>query len=303
MFLVKLLAGDVKVMDRNTSSSMEEVCKNLLTPPHNEKTKSLYDTVMGTVDDEYNSKVYVVYENGRAYPEYLVRYYLGNRDPERSPFVSLEEARLHEKTKKENPDEHESTPSSTPSTVSMNGGDTEADAVEAQNASVTVSHVTNSPVAAVRDQQHLQHLQHQLPPPPLHQTPAPPLHQTPAPPQRQPPPQQQQLHQTPAPPPPQQQLHQPPAPPGRQRQPPPPQQQQQQQDAIILWEFHGNDGWISYDDLAQVEIEGAYQRNRTAKITIQGFPFRYELDLGKELQTNLDHPAHTSRKIRRNAIH
>jgi hypothetical protein len=34
----------------------------------------------------------VVYENGRAYPEYLVRYYKGPRDPERTPYESLEDA-------------------------------------------------------------------------------------------------------------------------------------------------------------------------------------------------------------------
>jgi hypothetical protein len=34
----------------------------------------------------------VVYENGRAYPEYLVRYYKGPRDPERTPYESLKDA-------------------------------------------------------------------------------------------------------------------------------------------------------------------------------------------------------------------
>ena len=37
------------------------------------------------------SKVWVVYENGRACPEYLVRYYRGRRDPERTPFASVHE--------------------------------------------------------------------------------------------------------------------------------------------------------------------------------------------------------------------
>ncbi len=32
-------------------------------------------------------------ENGRAYPEYLVRYYVGDRDRKRSPYASVEEAR------------------------------------------------------------------------------------------------------------------------------------------------------------------------------------------------------------------
>lgn len=34
----------------------------------------------------------MVYENGRAYPEYLVRYYKGPRDPERTPYETLEDA-------------------------------------------------------------------------------------------------------------------------------------------------------------------------------------------------------------------
>jgi hypothetical protein len=34
-------------------------------------TRSRYDTVTG---ETQGSKVYIVYENGRAYPEYLVRY-------------------------------------------------------------------------------------------------------------------------------------------------------------------------------------------------------------------------------------
>jgi hypothetical protein len=34
----------------------------------------------------------VVYENGRAYPQYLVRYYVGPRDPVRTPYATREEA-------------------------------------------------------------------------------------------------------------------------------------------------------------------------------------------------------------------
>lgn len=36
--------------------------------------------------------MFIVYENGRAYPRYRVRYYRGERDPERTPFASREEA-------------------------------------------------------------------------------------------------------------------------------------------------------------------------------------------------------------------
>jgi hypothetical protein len=31
-------------------------------------------------------------ENGRAYPDYLVRYYRGERDPSRTPYVTKHEA-------------------------------------------------------------------------------------------------------------------------------------------------------------------------------------------------------------------
>lgn len=36
--------------------------------------------------------MFIVYENGRAYPRYRVRYYRGERDPERTPFASREDA-------------------------------------------------------------------------------------------------------------------------------------------------------------------------------------------------------------------
>lgn len=38
------------------------------------------------------SKVWVVYENGRAYPMYLVKYYTGARDPTRTPYATRREA-------------------------------------------------------------------------------------------------------------------------------------------------------------------------------------------------------------------
>jgi hypothetical protein len=38
------------------------------------------------------SKVWIVYENGRAYPQYLVRYYRGAYDPQRVPFETREKA-------------------------------------------------------------------------------------------------------------------------------------------------------------------------------------------------------------------
>eukprot|EP01051_Picozoa_sp_SAG22_P012072 SAG22_NODE_1224_length_5119_cov_2.362550_2_plen_207_part_00 len=44
------------------------------------------------------SMVWIVYENGRAYPEYLVRYYRGERDEARTPFATREDAGAPAKT-------------------------------------------------------------------------------------------------------------------------------------------------------------------------------------------------------------
>jgi hypothetical protein len=41
------------------------------------------------------SQVWIVYENGRAYPQYLVRYMRGGRDPARTPYASRAEAGVH----------------------------------------------------------------------------------------------------------------------------------------------------------------------------------------------------------------
>ena len=38
------------------------------------------------------SKIWVVYENGRAYPQYVIRYYRGARDPTRTRFASAADA-------------------------------------------------------------------------------------------------------------------------------------------------------------------------------------------------------------------
>lgn len=229
VFLVKLLAGDVKLMDRNQNASMSEVCKSLVTPPFNGATKSLYDTVMGIVDDEYGTKVYVVYENGRAYPEYLVRYYIGSRDPERTPFESLEEAVMHKKAKAENRGAYETVESST---ASIN---------DEPKAEPDQTDVVDDTLPSV----HLERVQ------------------------------QDEVRN----------------------------ESEDDTNAFILWEFHGDEGWLPYDDLAQEAIEEAYGRDERAKLTMQAFPFEYQLDLGREVQTNLTHPAHKQRKIRRHVIH
>jgi hypothetical protein len=257
MFLVKLLAGDVKVMDRNANPAMEEVCKDLVTPPYNDNTKSLYDTVMGIVDDEYNTKVYVVYENGRAYPEYLVRYYLGQRDPERTPFDSLQEALLHKKERKENLDTVDSTPTSTAS-INAEAETEEMKDIEQKNKN---QHEDDSPKPNGYPYSQQQNIPHNYQP--------------------------QQIPQVVQPNTPQVASASPLG---------------TRDDGFAVWEFLGDNGWISYDDLAQMEIEGAFKRDPKAKITIQGFPFRYELDLDRRVQRNMDHPAHTTRKIRRHVL-
>ena len=49
-------------------------CRALVTPPDNPNFNGYkFDTVTGIVEDEAKTKIFVVYENGRAYPEYLVR--------------------------------------------------------------------------------------------------------------------------------------------------------------------------------------------------------------------------------------
>ena len=89
MFLTKLLVGNDIFMDRDESSDKALVCSRLTVPPTDTRTGLKYNTVSGKTG---GSKVYVVYENGRAYPDYLVRYYMGRRDSKRSPFETKEEA-------------------------------------------------------------------------------------------------------------------------------------------------------------------------------------------------------------------
>ncbi|CAB9514288.1 polymerase 11 [Seminavis robusta] len=75
MFLVKLLVGRSAELNHDENEGMAEACRSLVAPPTVEGTDGLkYDTVTGIGDSEYGTRVHVVYENGRAYPEYLVRY-------------------------------------------------------------------------------------------------------------------------------------------------------------------------------------------------------------------------------------
>lgn len=86
MFLAKLIRGSEVDCPQDRS---------LTVPPINPRTKQLYNTVTGVTA---GSQVWIVYENGRAYPDYLVRYYKGPRDPGRTKFASREEAMKHKKS-------------------------------------------------------------------------------------------------------------------------------------------------------------------------------------------------------------
>mmetsp|Transcript_23653 Transcript_23653/g.50182 ORF Transcript_23653/g.50182 Transcript_23653/m.50182 type:complete len:298 (+) Transcript_23653:594-1487(+) len=85
MFLTRLLVGKEIKLDQNRS---------LTVPPSDPSTGLKYNTVTG---ETQCSQVWIVYENGRAYPEYLVRYYTGDRDKKRSPYESVEEAKKKSK--------------------------------------------------------------------------------------------------------------------------------------------------------------------------------------------------------------
>lgn len=75
MFAAKLLVGAAVDLPND---------RTLTVPPLRSNFQGQrYNTVTGVTG---GSPVYMVYENGRAYPEYLVRYYRGKRDPTRTPF-------------------------------------------------------------------------------------------------------------------------------------------------------------------------------------------------------------------------
>ena len=59
--------------------------RNLRVPPTDTNTGQRFNSVTATTG---GSKIWVVYENGRAYPSYLVRYYRGFRDRSRTPLRS-----------------------------------------------------------------------------------------------------------------------------------------------------------------------------------------------------------------------
>ena len=80
MFLTRLTVGkEIKLKQDRT----------LTVPPVDASSGLKYNTVTGNTA---GSQVWIVYENGRAYPEYLVRYYVGSRDKSRTPYASKREA-------------------------------------------------------------------------------------------------------------------------------------------------------------------------------------------------------------------
>jgi Poly(ADP-ribose) polymerase catalytic domain/WWE domain len=90
MFLAKLLVGN--------PVELVETDKTLVAPPHDPSSKpgQRYHTAKSTctvLDTSLVSPAYVVYENGRAYPQYLVRYYKGALDRTRTPYETLAEAK------------------------------------------------------------------------------------------------------------------------------------------------------------------------------------------------------------------
>jgi hypothetical protein len=76
-------------MNRDESSAKATECKALTVPSTDPKTGMKYNTVTGTAD---GSQVWIVYENFRAYPDYLVRYYRGAQDLTRTPYKNKQEA-------------------------------------------------------------------------------------------------------------------------------------------------------------------------------------------------------------------
>ena len=89
MFLTKLLVGSEVLMNRDESAAKATQCRALTVPPVDPRTNLKYNTVTGHTA---GSQVWIVYENGRAYPDYLVRYYRGTRDSKRTPFKNKQEA-------------------------------------------------------------------------------------------------------------------------------------------------------------------------------------------------------------------
>ncbi len=124
MMLASVITGNTVEMDRDNPQMMHRLGGRLnggeqgsaikappflnSTPPlHVDGSGAKYNTITGftqidlrTPDGQWiknqrcpRSRVWIVYENGRAYPQYLVRYYRGPFDPTRVKYQSREEAK------------------------------------------------------------------------------------------------------------------------------------------------------------------------------------------------------------------
>lgn len=83
-----LVAPPAKANPKKTGADGVDV---LTRPPDFKIEGPKYNTVRGNThanDKSPTSTVFVVYENGRAYPHYLVRYYIGERDPKRTAYAT-----------------------------------------------------------------------------------------------------------------------------------------------------------------------------------------------------------------------
>jgi len=89
MFLAKLLCGNEVHLDPDESPSKAAQYRALTVPPTCLIPNLEYNSMTGHAG---GSQVFVVYENGRAYPDYLVRYYHGKRDTKRTPYKSRRDA-------------------------------------------------------------------------------------------------------------------------------------------------------------------------------------------------------------------
>jgi len=93
--LVVISSTNLLFVKKHTGKEVElNQNRALAVPPIDSRTGLKYNSVTGNTA---GSQVWIVYENGRAYPEYLVRYYVGSRDESRSPYLSKKEASKSEK--------------------------------------------------------------------------------------------------------------------------------------------------------------------------------------------------------------
>lgn len=67
-----------------------------------------------------------------------------------------------------------------------------------------------------------------------------------------------------------------------------------------IWQYQDDKGkWINYLNGHQIQLETAYQQDKSGVTTIETFPWTYAVDFSVNLQTNLDHPERRTRAIRR----